>query len=116
MNRAQKLNGYKRLVLIGCCSISFIACAGNTYQLPLPQYDTAQYEEVGRASETAMGAHIFGLFPAGLNNKTERAIQSVIAQRGGDAITDVTVKERWWWAYVLNLYQVDVEGTVLRKK
>lgn len=91
-------------------------CVGRQYTLPQPQVDMAKYDNLGPSSQTATGIHLFGIIPIQLNNKVERATNAAIAAKGGDALTNVTVRERWYWAWVLNIYKVDVEGTVVRRK
>jgi len=98
------------------CLGSFYGCSGNYYTLKQPSYNQSQYSEIGTATETATGISLFGVIPIQLNNKVERAMNAAIASKGGDAMTDVQIRERWYWAYVLNLYKVDVTGTVLKKK
>ena len=56
------------------------------------------------------------LIPIGQNDKIERAMQLLMQEKGGDALTDVTIRESWFWAYVLNGYSVKVEAKVLKKK
>lgn len=97
--------------------MAFLAgCSGHYYQLPTPAYDQSKYEVVGSGTQTATGVMLFGFIPISLNSKIERATQRLISDQGGDAITNVSVRERWFWAYILNGYKVDVEGTVLRSK
>lgn len=106
----------RNLFKITLCLIAVSACSGNYYKMPLPEVDKSKYENLGTATSTATGISLFGFIPIQLNNKIERATQSAITSKGGDMITDVTVRERWYWAYVLNMYKVDLTGTVLKKK
>ena len=105
-----------RYILLLAAAVSLSACTGSFYKVPSPDYDRAKYEEVGTDSVTATGIHLFQLFPINLTNKIERAVEQLIAQNGGDTVTDIEVQERWFWAYVLNGYKTEVRGTVLKKK
>jgi hypothetical protein len=96
--------------------LPFAACVGNTYSIPTPAYDAAKYEVVGDASTTKTGIMLLQLIPIGQNDKIERAMQLLMQEKGGDALTDVTIRESWFWAYVLNGYSVKVEAKVLKKK
>ena len=98
-------------------SLAFLSgCTGQYYRIPAPEYDRAKYEEVGRRSETATGIMLLGFIPINENDKIERATTKIVSDAQGDVITDVTVRERCFWAYVLNGYKIDVEGMVLSKK
>ena len=59
---------------------------------------------------------LLGFIPINENDKIERATTKIVSDAQGDVITDVTVRERCFWAYVLNGYKIDVEGMVLSKK
>lgn len=91
-------------------------CAGREYRIPQPDVDMTKYHDLGPVTQTASGVHLFQIIPIGLTSKIERAIKTAIMQKGGDTLKDIVVKERWYWAYVLNIYKVDIEGTVIRKK
>lgn len=102
--------------LIILLSILLSACTGQYYKLPSPAFDPAKYEVVGTGKSTSTGIHLFQFIPIGLNNKIENATKQAISSLGGDTITDVVIRERWFWAYILNGYKVDVEGVVLKAK
>ncbi len=98
------------------CLLSLSACTGRLYSVPQPDFDPQKYEVVGEARETATGLNLFNFIPINLNNKIQRAVEEAIRSRSGDVITNLRVRERWFWAYVLNGYKIDIEGTVLREK
>ena len=103
--------------MYGLMIVALLAgCTGQYYKIPTPPVDLTKYEVVGKGSETATGIMLFNFIPIQENNKIERATQTLIAAHGGDSVTDVTVRERWFWAYVLNGYRTDVEATVLRRR
>lgn len=103
-----------KLILVVFVALS--ACSGKYYKLPSPEINSKNYEDLGTTQETATGVMLFGFIPIQQNNKLERAIDSAVASKGGDAMTNIQVRERWYWAYVLNLYKVDITGNVLKKK
>lgn len=94
----------------------FAGCSGHYYRVPGPEVNPQQYQNLGPVSQTATGIHLFGIIPIMLTDKTERAVEHAIAQKGGDAITNLQVRERWYWAYVLNIYKIDISGDVLKKR
>lgn len=101
----------------GLLTLTLLAgCTGRYYKIPTTPVDLTKYEVVGSGTQTATGIMLFGFIPIRQNNKIERATQTLIANHGGDAVTDVTVRERWFWAWVLNGYKTDVQGTVLRRR
>lgn len=103
--------------ILGVLSLTLLTgCTGQYYKIPTPPVDLSKYEVVGSGSETATGIMLFNLIPIQQNNKVERATQYLMSTYGGDAVTDVTVRERWFWAWVLNGYKTDVQATVLRLK
>lgn len=91
-------------------------CTGHYYKVPNPPVDMSKYEVVGAGSETATGIMLFNFIPIQQNNKIERATDSLMRTYGGDAVTDVQVRERWFWAWVLNGYKTDVQATILRRR
>ena len=92
------------------------ACSGRFYTIPTAEYDKSEYTVVATDSVTSTGIHLFGCIPINLNNKFERAVEQLKTRNGGDAVTDISVQERWFWAYVLNGYKTQVNATVLKKK
>jgi hypothetical protein len=92
------------------------ACSGNYYQVPTPPINQSQFQNIGTSTETATGVSLFGFIPIQDTNKLQRAVDSAVSKRGGDAITDLEVRERWYWAVVLNLHKIDVSGTVLKRR
>ncbi len=92
------------------------ACSGNYYRIPQAPINQSQYQNLGQTTETATGVNLFGYIPIQDTNKLQRAVDTAISNRGGDIITDLEVRERWYWAFVLNLHKIDVRGTVLRRR
>jgi len=91
-------------------------CVGDPYRFANVQVDPDQYEELGYAEVEAGGLMVLNVIPTRLNDKIERAIDAVIDEKGGDELVDITIQERWFWAWVLNGYRVTVKGMVLKKK
>jgi hypothetical protein len=91
-------------------------CTGIPYKLASVEPDPATYEVLGQATARGRGYMVLNVIPVNQNNKIERAIEAAIQSKGGDELIDISVTESWFWAYVLNSYAVDVEGTVIKKK
>ncbi len=96
--------------------IRMLGCVGHYYKMPTPPVDLTKYEVVAEGEETATGIMLFQLIPIQQNSKVARATQALMEAYGGDAVTNVQVRERWFWAWVLNGYKTDVRATVLRRK
>src|SRR5437867_4711758 len=102
------------MTLIGF-TILAAGCVGARYPMPRIDVPTERYEVLGDSEGSAVGIHLFQIFPIGLNNKFERAVEQAIAKRNGDALVNISVQERWFWAYILNGYRVSVQGTVVKR-
>ena len=44
------------------------------------------------------------------------AYQQALTTSGGTRLIDITINERWFWAYILNGYSFEVTGTAVRPK
>ena len=95
---------------------STLGCTGIPYKMATVEPDLSKYEVLGPASARGRGFMILNIIPVGQNNKIEHAVEKAIQSKGGDEMIDISVQESWFWAYVLNSYAVDVEGTILKKK
>jgi hypothetical protein len=94
----------------------FTACTGRTYTMAQVDLDPSRYERMGEAEIKTTGLMLFSLIPIQQTNKIERAANYIIEQKGGDDLVNISVTESWFWAYVLNGYQVTMSGTVVKKK
>lgn len=105
-----------RLLLMFVLTVSLCSCSGKFYNLPTPPADPVKYSEIKTDSVTTTGIMLFGFIPIQQNNKIERAIETLRVRNGGDLVTNVSIQERWFWAWVLNGYKTEVTATVLKKK
>src|SRR3972149_5939097 len=102
-----------------CCALLIVfvsGCSGSRYQMPKVELAPGQYDVLGESEATAVGIHLFQIFPINLNDKFGSAVDAAIAKRGGDALVDVSVQESWFWAYVLNGYRTTVRGTAVKRR
>lgn len=74
------------------------------------------YEVVGRAKGEAGGIMLFQFIPIGINSKVSDAYESAVEQKGGDDLINPTIGESWWWGYIMNGYNVTIEGDVIKYK
>ena len=94
------------LVLAGCSGAPM-----NTQH-----YDSNQYTVLGHSEASATGLMLFGLIPIRQNSRFVRAQDAAIKAKGGDAMINTQVQERWFWAWVLNGYTTKVSGDVIKLK
>ena len=92
------------------------ACSGGFYKIPTPDYDATKYTVVTSDTVTTTGVMLFQFIPIDFNEKIQRALENLKAKNGGDALTDITIQESWFWAYILNGYSEEVHATILKKK
>lgn len=96
------------------CVLSLAGCTGTA--MKTHQYDSNQYTVVGHSEASATGVMLFGLIPIGQNSRFVRAQTSAIQAKGGDALINTQVQEKWFWAWVLNGYTTTVSGDVIKLK
>jgi len=92
------------LVLLTLCA----ACTGHMAKIapePPSRYATTT---TGRGS--ACGVNLFGFIPIAVNSRAQRAYDAALRSARGTGLTDVTVTERWYWAYVATVFCTDAAG------
>ncbi len=80
------------------------------------QYDASQYTVLGHSEASATGIMLLGVIPIGQNNRFVRAQDAAIKAKGGDALINTQVQEKWFWAWVLNGYTTKISGDVIKLK
>lgn len=80
------------------------------------QYASSQYTVVGHSEASATGLMLFGLIPIRQNDRFVRAQSSAIQVKGGDALINTQVQDKWFWAWVLNGCTTTVSGDVIKLK
>ena len=73
-------------------------------------------EIIGRAEGTSTGFMLFQFIPINQNKRFESAYKHALNNSMGTRLTDVTISERWFWAYVGNGYIFKVQGTAVRPR
>ncbi len=84
-----------------------------TIQTPPVQPDE---EVLGEASGGCTGIMLFQLIPIRQNARFEAAYVNALRSRGATRLINPTIRERWFWAWVLNGYSFRVSGTAVRKR
>jgi hypothetical protein len=96
------------LVLAGCTGVP-LRVPGNGM--------AAGEESLGQVTGKATGIMLFNCIPIGQNGRFQEAYKRALASApGATRIVDVTIQERWFWAWVLNGYKFELTGTAVRPK
>ncbi len=96
--------------------LSFTAC--NSVQVNI---DTGPLLENEQILENTLGQGtgvlLFGLIPIGQNDRFETAYSRAVNNvPGATRLTNVSIQEKWFWAWILNGYKFRVKGTAVGPK
>ena len=108
------MNHISKVVACALFGLALAGCTGTP--MKTQQYDASQYTVVGHSEASATGLMLFGLIPIRQNSRFVRAQQAAIQAKGGDALINTQVEEKWFWAWVLNGYTTKVSGDVIKLK
>lgn len=101
------------LFLLGVLAIT--AC--HSVPLTIPTAPVGPDEEVlGEASGSQTGIMVLGFIPINQNERFQIAYDRALQSKGATRLVDPTIKEQWFWAWVLNGYSFTVSGTAVKKK
>ena len=97
-------------------AVTITAC--HSVPLTIPSAPVGPNEQrLGTGEGSSTGIMLFQFIPIKQNGRFVDAYQQALAQSGGTRLVDVTIEERWFWAWVLNGYIFHVKGTgVIEKK
>jgi len=96
--------------------LAFLATGCVSKPLKIETRTGSNYEELGEGQGSATGIMLFNFIPIRQNERFVRAYEAAVKSKGGDALLNPEISERWFWAYMLNLYRTTVRGTVIRYK
>ena len=103
-------------VLLGA-ALLFSTAACHSTQVKIPTAPVGANEKsLGPTEGQSVGMLLFGAIPINQNERFEKAYNQAVQKAGGSRLTDVTISERWFWAYVLNGYVFKVQGTAVGNK
>lgn len=77
-------------------------------------YSPEQYTVIGHGEGKATGIMLLGFIPIQQNDRFVRAQNAAVKSKGGDALINTQVQEKWFWAWVLNGYTTTVSGDVVK--
>ncbi len=108
------VNFFSKAVAASLFTLTLAGCTG--VPMATPHYDSSEYTVLGRGEGSATGLMVIGFIPVQQNNRFVRAQTAAIKSKGGDALINTQVQEKWFWAYVLNGYTTTVTGDVIKLK
>jgi hypothetical protein len=95
--------------------LAFTAC--QSAPLTIPTRPVGPNEQViGPAEGSSTGLMLLEFIPINQNQRFVRAYENALASSGGTRLVDITIQERWFWAYILNGYKFKVTGTAVAEK
>ena len=105
-----------KVVSLGIFLLLALACTSTP--LHLQTAPVGPDEQVfGPVEGSSTGIMLFHFIPINQNNRFVSAYQQAVATRGGTTrLVDVTMQERWFWAWLLNGYIFHVSGTAVGPK
>ena len=103
----------KKILILLIILVLTYACASRPMQLT-SNAQKGTYEILGEGAGSATGIMLFNFIPFGQNKRFEEAYKKAIESKGGDALINTVVTERWYWAYIFNGYITTVKGTVIK--
>lgn len=103
------------LVLGLLLSLTIAACQSTSLHFPADPIGPNE-KLLGPTEATSVGLMLFGFIPINQNTRFEDAMREAAAKGGGTRVTDVTISERWFWAYVLEGFIFKVQGTAVGNK
>ena len=96
--------------------LTITAC--QSVPLTIPSAPVGPNEQrLGTGEGSSTGIMLLQFIPINQNDRFVKAYRQALAQSGGTRLVDVTIEERWFWAWILNGYIFHVKGTgVVEKK
>jgi len=102
--------------VLGCF---LVGCSGTPIKLGSANQYVGQGEidvSTGRnIKASASGFQLLLFIPININDRQERAHQSLLAQAGDDYVTNVAVNESWIWAFLGTVYKTTFTATAYQR-
>lgn len=104
-----------KLILLSMVFLLAYGCSSVPLKIQTDMADKG-YDILGEGEGSSTGIMLFNVIPIGQNTRFQEAYQGAIDSKGGDALLNPVISERWFWAYALNGYITTVSGTVIKFK
>jgi len=108
------------VALLMIASIALAGCTGTAVQVGTPaervDLSAIDFSKGRKVTGAASGFQLLLLIPISLNSRHDRAYTALLAQAGGDYVTDIAVTESWAWGFVGTVYTTTIEGMAYPEK
>ena len=103
----------KMLILCALVGAFQTGCVGDP--VTFRKCDMTNAKVLGESEGNSTGIMLFNVIPITQNQRFKNAYDDAIAKLGGTCLNDPEIRERWFWAWVLNGYSFNVKGTVVKE-
>ncbi len=103
------------LLLGALLLLTTVACQSTSLRFPSAPIGPDE-KSLGPVEATSTGLMLFGVIPINQNTRFENAMAEAARKAGGTRLTDVTISEQWFWAFVLDGFIFKVQGTAVGNK
>lgn len=100
--------------MVSLALLAFVIAGCVSQPLRMETKPKASYQELGEGEGNYTGLMLFQFIPIGQNDRFVRAYEAAVKSKGGDALLNPEISERWFWGYILNGYSTTVKGTVIK--
>jgi hypothetical protein len=100
------------IVLLGALSVG---CAGHPVQFHNAVPAGIDRSGARQVEGSASGLQLLHFIPIGTNSRHARAYQQLLAEAGDAYVTDVKMREGWWYALVGTIYRTTFQATAYPK-
>ena len=107
---------YFRCILSFFISITLCGCISGPYEIKTTPLATNE-QILGQTEGSSGGVLLFGFIPIGQNTRFENAYnQALQTQPGTTRLIGLTIKEQWFYAFILEGFNFQVKGTAVGLK
>jgi hypothetical protein len=111
--------GLATLVILGTLVI-LAACTGTPIRVGTENQqisrDEIDFSKGRHLTADASGFQLLLVIPISINDRQQRAYQTLISKAGNDYLSDVRTKESWTYALIGTVYTTTMEATAYPRK
>ena len=114
------MTGFGRAMTIrlvaACAALGMAGCISGPVEIggpPATSYDVSRPRTI---ASSACGFILFAVLPFNLHNGVRRANDSLLAQAGGDYVTDVKIGSSWTYAFVGTVHCVQMQALAFPRR